>query len=339
MTTILNTTTSCFATALAIGAFACGPEETALLEMTATELGSAGGIARSSDGLLSIEFAEGALTRDTEITVTVLRDQERADVVSPVYELGPDGLQFDGPVTLSIEASGETGILELANLDEASPMVLADSTQSGNIVSGTLEHFSSYGVVAGATPNTLAEVTGGTTNVLLDLPTLSAAGLDVSGFAPEVLVPGNLGQDSVAFPINSRTSPGLGTGRGDAPTTFVYDFMNFAPVSGAIEHDGQIFFDQQFAAGNFTIGFDAARASGANSGFFVESTTEGFLLIPGVFFDIETPTFVDAQATSLTIEADLLVSAELASFLRDPSLEGADVGDARVSATAQTVTP
>ena len=296
----------------------CTADGDALLEMTVTNLGTTGGIARSSDGFVSVEFSDGALAQDTDISVTVYRDHGRSGVITPVYEFGPDGLEFDAPVTLTIQVPGsEATVLELANLDGQDPEVLIDSAQTGNAVSGTLEHFSSYGVVLGTSPGvttSTAGVTGGTTSVLLDLPALSAAGLDVSGFSDAAVVPGDLGPDSVAFPINPRS--------GTQSTTFVYDFTSFAPIAGTIEHVGLIYFDQQFASGNFSIGYDATRATGGNSGFFVASTTEGFLLIPGVFFDIEAPTFVDAQPNSLTIEANLRVAPELADFLTRPAFDG-----------------
>lgn len=371
--------TPLIAAVCAAGSFACGSTEESLLEMTVTPIGTPGGIARSSDGLLALEFSDGALAEATDISVTVYRDHGLSGVLSPVYELGPDGLQFNGPVTLTIAAPGETGLLDIANLDGSVPAVLADSAQTDAAASGTLEHFSSYGLVAGYDPcagkacadactlcrpndstcvepapvakecnaagtcldaaivqcsgnpavvaPTRSEVTGGFTNILLDVAALSTqALLDVSGVSDAVTTPGSLGPNSVAFPIFART--------GSQPTTFMYESGTFAPVSGTIEHDGLIYFDQQFASGNFSIGFDAARATGGNSGFFVESTTEGFLFIPGIFFDVALPSLVDAQPNSLTIEADLVVAPELAAFRNRPGIVGLDVGDVRISAAA-----
>ncbi len=171
-----------------------------------------------------------------------------------------------------------------------------------------------------------SRVEGGQTNVLLDVALLSTAGLDVAGVSPDVIAPGDLGAGSVAFPINARTA--------DQPTTFAYEPGTLAPFSGTIEHTGQLFFAQNFAVGNFSIGFDAARAVDNKSGFFVESTEEGFQLVTAILFDIENPSALDAQAASLSIDGDLLVSPELAAFLGNPALAGVDVGDARVSATA-----
>jgi hypothetical protein len=172
-----------------------------------------------------------------------------------------------------------------------------------------------------------ADVVGGQTSVLLDAELLeSAAGLTISGVSSDVIVPGNLGTDSVAFDINSRsaTAPLL-------PTTFSYDSDDFLTTfSGTIEHLGSVFFNTDTVeVGNFTIGFDAGRTP-TNSGFFVESTVG----VAAILFDV-APTLLDPTATSLTIAGDLLVSAEFAGFLGDTALTGADVGDFRVEANAQ----
>ncbi len=170
-------------------------------------------------------------------------------------------------------------------------------------------------------------VTGGQTNVLLDVATLSAAAsLDLSSVSPDVIAPGELGKGSVAFGINAVDAPLL-------PTTFSYD-AGLSAFSGTIEHTGSVFFnDDAVEVGNFSIAFDAGRVGDSRSGFYVESTTG----IAAILFDIEAPSLVVADGSGLTIEANLLVSGEFASFLFDNGLAsvdltGADVGDARVSA-------
>lgn len=174
-------------------------------------------------------------------------------------------------------------------------------------------------------------VTGGQTNVLLDTALLaSAANLNLSGVSGPVIAPGNLGADSVAFPINSRT--------GNLPTTFSYDPTDFlGSFGGTIEHDGSVLFNADaIEVGDLTIGFDNSRAGtlgGLASGFFVESTVG----VAAILFDIGAPSQLDATDDSLTIGADLLVSPEFAAFLVDQglassNLEGADVGDALVEA-------
>lgn len=171
------------------------------------------------------------------------------------------------------------------------------------------------------------QVTGGQTNVLLDVATLSsAASLNLSSVSSDVIAPGDLGEGSVAFGINATDASSL-------PTTFAYD-SGLAAFAGTIEHTGSVFFnDNTVEVGNFTIGFDAGRVGDNRSGFFVESTTG----IAAILFDVEAPSAVIADSSQLSIEANLLVSSEFASFLfsnglASSDLTGADVGDALVSA-------
>lgn len=170
------------------------------------------------------------------------------------------------------------------------------------------------------------EVSAGATSVLLDTDTLdSAAGLTLSSVSPGIgagVIPG-----SVAFPINSRTAPSL-------PTTFAYTAGDFpgGPFSGTIEHTGSVFFNSDTVeVGNFTIGFDAARATGMNSGFFVESTTG----VAAILFDAQVTALNEASASLLDLEVDLVVSPEFAGFLGNTALTGADVGDARIQAVPE----
>lgn len=175
------------------------------------------------------------------------------------------------------------------------------------------------------------DIVGGQTSVLLDTDTLAAAAsLNLSSVSPDVIAPGELGASSVAFGINARDASML-------PTTFSYD-ASLSSFSGAIEHTGSVFFNgDSVEVGNFTIGYDGARVGGDRSGFFVESTTG----IAAILFDVAAPSFVNADASSLIIEADLLVSSEFAGFLSDnglasADLTGADVGDARVNGVVPT---
>jgi hypothetical protein len=178
------------------------------------------------------------------------------------------------------------------------------------------------------------DVIGGQTTALLDTATLSsAANLDLSSVSADVIVPGNLGADSVAFGINPRDAmnPLL-------PTTFSYDPADFLNTfGGTIEHLGSVFFNTDtIEVGNFTIAFDAARAGtlgGNASGFYLESTVG----IAAILFDVANPSELTPTMDTLTIAADLLVSPEFGQFLFDngfstSNLAGADVGDALVEA-------
>lgn len=171
-------------------------------------------------------------------------------------------------------------------------------------------------------------VTGGQTSVLLDTNTLSAAAsLDLSSVSAGVIAPGDLGANSVAFGINSTTAPIF-------PTTFAYD-AGLSSFSGSNEHTGSVFFNgDTVGVRNFSIAYDAGRVGDSRSGFYVEST----IGITEIRFDIENPSSVIAEISMLSIQANLLVSNEFATFLSDnglasTDLAGADVGDALVNAT------
>lgn len=180
--------------------------------------------------------------------------------------------------------------------------------------------------IALVSPAHAALIVSGQTNVLLDTALLATVGLNLTGVAGPVIVPGDLGPGSVAFPINPRNAvaPAL-------PTTFAYTPGTIAPFSGTIEHSGSVIFNGNTPVGNFTIGFDAGRVGGSRSGFFVADNVT-FVGVP--LFDLGG--LVPEVATNLLFQAfaQLLVSSELAGALGSTALTGADVGDARVVANA-----
>ncbi|MEM9413041.1 MAG: hypothetical protein AAGA30_18170 [Planctomycetota bacterium] len=164
----------------------------------------------------------------------------------------------------------------------------------------------------------------GQTSILLDFDLLSVAGLDFGGFDNDVILPGNLGPDSFAFSINGRDDA-------DRATTFTYDSSSFTPVSGTIEHSGSLFFNLgTVAAGNLSVGYDPLREVGPNSGFFASSTFGLELLL----FDLEEFSVLDADSDSLEIQANLLISPELAFLLQNPGLAGTDIGDVLIEGQA-----
>ncbi len=174
-------------------------------------------------------------------------------------------------------------------------------------------------------------VEGGSTSARFDPAALEAAGLTITGVSGEVIVPGNLNGDSVAFPINPRD--------GVLPTTFSYDSDDFAPFSGTIEHAGTVTFNESVTLGNFTIGFDGARVDGGTgaSGFFVQDTFS----LGVILFDIANP-FVDPLPDFLIVAGDILVSPELAAALlvtglTQIDLTGADAGAALVLASGSPI--
>ncbi|MDX2229857.1 MAG: PEP-CTERM sorting domain-containing protein [Leptolyngbyaceae cyanobacterium bins.349] len=158
----------------------------------------------------------------------------------------------------------------------------------------------------------------GVTSVFLDLPTLQSVGLNLTGASGTV--PPVSGDFLVGFTITP-------------PTNFTFTTAGgFAPVSGTIEHSGSVTFNNALTVGNFSIGFDPARAIGSASGFFVRDTiTTGAAL-----FDVAAPESLafNEQTLKLDLVADLLVSPELAGVLGNAGLAGAEVGAASINGTA-----
>lgn len=174
-------------------------------------------------------------------------------------------------------------------------------------------------------------VTGGQTSVLLDTELLeTAAGLSLTGATG--VVTGTL-PGSVAFPINPRS------GGSGLNTTFIYDNEDF-PVagsfSGTIEHSGSVTFNDAITVGNFTIGFNAGRAIGSATGFFVADTLPGNGL--DILFDVGVPVDPLILAPELILGGELLVSPEFAAVLGQSGLTGADVGDALIE-TVSIISP
>ncbi|MEM9212783.1 MAG: hypothetical protein AAGD25_00270 [Cyanobacteria bacterium P01_F01_bin.150] len=118
-------------------------------------------------------------------------------------------------------------------------------------------------------------------------------------------------------------------------TDFTFAPAPFTPLGGTIEHSGTITLGlggAEATIGEFSIGFDPARASDTASGFFVADTLDDALGLE-VLFDISAPGTVITSGGNLEISAaDLLLAPELAGALGLDDLAGADVGDAQIDA-------
>lgn len=158
----------------------------------------------------------------------------------------------------------------------------------------------------------------GVTSVFLNLPTLQTVGLNLTGATG--IVPPVSSDFLVGFTITPATNFTFTTAGG------------FAPISGTIEHSGSVTFNNALTVGNFSIGFDATRARGNASGFFVRDTiTTGVAL-----FDVATPDSLSFSQDTLKLDlrADLLVSPELADVLGNTGLAGAEIGAASINGAA-----
>jgi hypothetical protein len=158
----------------------------------------------------------------------------------------------------------------------------------------------------------------GVTSVFLNLPALQGVGLNLTGATDTV--PPISSDFLVGFTITPATNFTFTTAGG------------FAPVSGTIEHSGSVTFNNALTVGNFSIGFDPARAVGNASGFFVRDTiTTGIAL-----FDVAAPSSLsfNEQTLNLDLAANLLVSPEFAGVLGNSGLAGAEIGAASINGAA-----
>lgn len=130
-------------------------------------IGAAGGEVVSADGFVTLTIPAGALSSDESISITkVTIDQQDSflgdefdgiDDIRSVYDLTPEGLVFDAPITVTLQSEDNPVIDDttmggpfqfLLSSDGTIAEVLGDMTliadaDSGNIMlQGTLEHFS-----------------------------------------------------------------------------------------------------------------------------------------------------------------------------------------------------
>ncbi len=104
-----------------------------------------GGLVESDDGAVALEFPEGAVSEDAELTITE-ESSDRDDLHTGLYSFDLDGT-LQERVTLSIELDDEPegADMRLANLDGDQPMPVPGSTVEDGAVVGDLMGFSSYG--------------------------------------------------------------------------------------------------------------------------------------------------------------------------------------------------
>jgi len=70
-------------------------------------IGSAGGVATSADGKLSVTIPAGVLSADTSITVQPITNNSPGGVGN-AYRLGPAGMRFSSPITLRFSYANDT---------------------------------------------------------------------------------------------------------------------------------------------------------------------------------------------------------------------------------------
>jgi hypothetical protein len=110
---------------------------------------AAGGTVADPSGKTSLTIPPGALAADTDITLTLTPAANGALV--DVSELGPDGLTFLKPVTLSIKADASLApadkALAIAVLEGGAFKALEGSTYANGAASAPIMHFSKYSII------------------------------------------------------------------------------------------------------------------------------------------------------------------------------------------------
>ncbi|MEL6763481.1 MAG: serine hydrolase, partial [Cyanobacteria bacterium J06607_6] len=165
------------------------------------------------------------------------------------------------------------------------------------------------------------QVVSGATSLFLNFSLFESAGLVIQDATP------------TADPFSNQFQ--LGFEIADS-TDFQFESVPFTPMSGTIEHTGDISFliggDALVTIGNFSIGFDGDRVSDTASGFFVADTLDN-ALVTDILFDISVPSRLIVENDELTLaDADLLLAPEFADALGLSEAAGTDVGDTRIDA-------
>jgi len=126
---------------------ACGADEgDEARPFVSTPITAEGGTVTSADGALSLDLPSGAVPAGTTVTVFERNVGGEPDLATAVYELGPDGLTLDKPVTLVIKVAGAKAGEDyvLKNYDTREDVEGSAWDPEKSELSGVLRHFSSY---------------------------------------------------------------------------------------------------------------------------------------------------------------------------------------------------
>ena len=116
---------------------------------------SDGGVLRSADGLVEVDVPAGALSADTDLTLTPITNEAPLGFGGAV-RLGPEGTQFSTPATLVFHSAGFTGAttpdLLLAAYQDPAGNWLKGGDATLDMAAGTvafpLPHFSDWSLTA-----------------------------------------------------------------------------------------------------------------------------------------------------------------------------------------------
>jgi hypothetical protein len=108
-----------------------------------------GGKVTDPSGKATLSIPPGALATDTDITLAV--QPKSGEAQSEILEFGPNGTKFLKPATLEIKADGITvpqgKRLSLAINEGGKWTAINGSGLNGNVVSGSVEHFTGFTII------------------------------------------------------------------------------------------------------------------------------------------------------------------------------------------------
>jgi len=145
------------------------------------EIGPDGGTVTSSDGRLTLDIPEGALSGTEEITIEILDNNDLPPEFGEIgadrsYELGPDGLEFESLLSVSLE-SDQPLIHNSDSLGAFGEFLFTSSNDSLEILdslrtvidtdAGTV---TTYGLLGHFSPLTSVQGNNGVTFLVLDVP-------------------------------------------------------------------------------------------------------------------------------------------------------------------------
>lgn len=253
----------------------------------------------------TVESANGGVVgRDVEVEFSIAGDIDLGDIV---------GETLSGTALIEAGTSSATFSLELA--EDFATEGFEGVTATASVLGDTLENQAVVNDTSTNAPPVAADdefTTDQDTAI-----TIAAADLLGNDTDPE--------GDPLAVIATSEVENGT-----------IEEETAFSLGGGSIEHEGTVTFNEEITVGNFTIGFDEARATGDASGFFVADTVD----LDTILFDLSNPESLSVDSEELNLlGSDLLVSAEFAEILDDSALAGTDVGDVQTNAILAEESP
>lgn len=114
---------------------------------------SDGGVLETESGSATLDIPADALAEDTELVVNTLDTADQPDAEnlgSYVFDFGPDGLEFESPVTLSLKLASdvpEGKTAHIATLEDGKWKNISSSQIKDGKVSASITHFSLYVII------------------------------------------------------------------------------------------------------------------------------------------------------------------------------------------------